>query len=162
MPLVVANAVFGGTFTSRLMREVRSKRGWSYGASARTVRRPPPPGVVDVDVPGGGGRGAVPQARRSSCMEAWVKDGVTPREVAFIQRYLVRSHAFEVDTAPKRLHQALDVELLGAAGRLLHGVDRPRARGDAGDGDRRGEEPDPPGERCSPSSWARPARCSSR
>ena len=37
VPLVVANAVFGGTFTSRLMREVRSKRGWSYGASARTA-----------------------------------------------------------------------------------------------------------------------------
>ncbi len=46
-------------------------------------------------------------------MEAWVRDGVTPREVAFIQRYLIRSHAFDIDTAPKRLHQALDVELLG-------------------------------------------------
>ena len=46
-------------------------------------------------------------------LETWVKDGVTPREVAFIQRYLVRSHAFEIDTAGKRLHQALDVELLG-------------------------------------------------
>jgi zinc protease len=37
---------------------------------------------------------------------------VTPREVAFIQRYLVRSHAFEVDTATKRVHQALDRECL--------------------------------------------------
>ncbi len=37
VPLIVSNAVFGGTFTSRLMKEVRSKRGWSYGASARTV-----------------------------------------------------------------------------------------------------------------------------
>ena len=46
-------------------------------------------------------------------IEDWVKGGVTPAELAFIQRYLVRSHAFEVDTAPKRLHQALDVELLG-------------------------------------------------
>src|SRR5207253_3567377 len=35
VPLVIANAVFGGSFTSRLMREIRSKRGWSYGASAR-------------------------------------------------------------------------------------------------------------------------------
>ncbi len=34
-PLVVANTAFGGTFTARLMREVRSKRGWSYGASSR-------------------------------------------------------------------------------------------------------------------------------
>ncbi len=35
IPLVVANNVFGGTFTSRLMQEVRAKRGWSYGASSR-------------------------------------------------------------------------------------------------------------------------------
>jgi zinc protease len=46
-------------------------------------------------------------------METWVKDGVKASEVAFIARYLVRSHAFDVDTAAKRLHQALDVELLG-------------------------------------------------
>jgi zinc protease len=35
IPLSVANAIFGGSFTSRLMSEVRSKRGWSYGAYAR-------------------------------------------------------------------------------------------------------------------------------
>ncbi len=112
VPLVVANAVFGGTFTSRLMREVRSKRGWSYGASARTVidrRRQAwimwtfpaaedAPGCLKLTV---------------ELMEAWVKEGVTPREIAFIQRFLIRSHAFDIDTAPKRLHQALDVELLG-------------------------------------------------
>ena len=46
-------------------------------------------------------------------LETWVNGGVTPSEVAFIKRYLVRSHAFEIDTATKRLHQALDVELLG-------------------------------------------------
>ena len=42
-------------------------------------------------------------------MDAWVQGGVTPREVAFIERFLVRSYAFEIDTAAKRLHQALDV-----------------------------------------------------
>ena len=35
VPLMVANTAFGGTFTSRLMQEVRAKRGWSYGAYAR-------------------------------------------------------------------------------------------------------------------------------
>lgn len=49
-------------------------------------------------------------------LDAWVTEGVTRREVAFIQRYLVRSHAFDVDTAAKRLHQALDVELFGLPG----------------------------------------------
>ena len=46
-------------------------------------------------------------------MERWVAGGVTAREVSFIQRYLVRSHAFDVDTAAKRVHQALDVAVAG-------------------------------------------------
>jgi zinc protease len=110
--LVVANAVFGGTFTSRLMREIRSKRGWSYGASSRVAidRRRQAwvlwtfPAADDV---------AACLALALDLLQVWVDQGVTAREVGFIQRYLVRSHAFEVDTAAKRLHQALDVELLG-------------------------------------------------
>jgi len=112
VPLVVANAVFGGTFTSRLMREVRSKRGWSYGASARTVIDRRRQAWIMWTFPAA--EDAAPCLKLTvELMEAWVRDGVTPREVAFIQRYLVRSHAFDIDTAPKRLHQALDVELLG-------------------------------------------------
>ena len=112
VPLSVANAIFGGTFTSRLMREVRSKRGWSYGASARTSvdRRRQAwtmwtfPAAAD----------AAPCLKLTlDLLQTWVDAGVTPREVAFIQRYLVRSHAFEIDTAAKRLSQAVDVELLG-------------------------------------------------
>jgi zinc protease len=111
VPLVVANAVFGGTFTSRLMREVRSKRGWSYGASARTVVDRRRQAWVMWTFPAA--EDAAPCLKLTlALMETWVRDGVTPREVSFIERYLVRSHAFEVDTAAKRLHQALDVELL--------------------------------------------------
>jgi len=111
VPLVVANAVFGGTFTSRLMREVRSKRGWSYGASARTVIDRHRQAWVMWTFPAA--EDAAPCLKLTvELMEAWVQGGVLPREVAFIQRYLIRSHAFDVDTAAKRLHQALDVELL--------------------------------------------------
>ena len=42
----------------------------------------------------------------------FVGKGVTPREATFMKKYLTRSHAFDVDTAAKRLHQALDVDLL--------------------------------------------------
>jgi zinc protease len=109
--LVVANAVFGGTFTSRLMREVRSKRGWSYGASARTGVDRRRQSWVMWTFPAA--EDAAPCLKLTlDLMDEWVKGGVTQREVAFIQRYLVRSHAFDVDTAAKRLHQALDVELL--------------------------------------------------
>lgn len=111
VPLVVSNAVFGGTFTSRLMREVRSKRGWSYGASARTMIDRHRQGWIMWTFPAA--EDAAPCLKLTlELMAQWVQAGVTPREVAFIERYLVRSHAFEVDTAPKRLHQALDVELL--------------------------------------------------
>jgi len=112
VPLAVANAVFGGTFTSRLMREVRSKRGWSYGASARTLVDRRRQAWIMWTFPSE--EDAAPCLKLTlDLMEAWVKDGVTAREVSFIARYLVRSHAFDVDTAAKRLHQALDVELLG-------------------------------------------------
>jgi zinc protease len=45
-------------------------------------------------------------------LEDFTKDGITPRELAFIKNYMIRSHAFEIDTAPKRLGQALEAELL--------------------------------------------------
>lgn len=112
VPLLVANAIFGGTFTSRLMKEIRSKRGWSYGASSRAGidRRRQAwtlwtfPAAQDVG----------PCLKLSiELLEQWVTGGVTGREVSFIKRYLGRSYAFDVDTATKRMHQTLDVELLG-------------------------------------------------
>jgi zinc protease len=112
VPLLVANAIFGGTFTSRLMKEIRSKRGWSYGASTRAAvdRRRQAwilwtfPAAQDVG----------PCLKLSiELLEQWVSGGVTAREVSFIQRFLARSQAFDVDTAAKRMHQALEVDLLG-------------------------------------------------
>lgn len=110
-PLVAATAVFGGTFTSRMMREIRSKRGWSYGTSARlSIERKRHAFTM----------GAFPAANDCApCIELELKlledfttKGITPRELAFIKNYMIRSHAFEIDTAPKRLGQALEQELL--------------------------------------------------
>jgi zinc protease len=112
MPLVVANAAFGGTFTARMMREIRSKRGWSYGAYARL---------------------ALERARHSFSMwtfpaaettaeciglelkllEDLFNQGINPRERNFFVKYLSRSFAFDIDTANKRVGQALDIEALG-------------------------------------------------
>ena len=110
-PLMAATAVFGGTFTSRMMREIRSKRGWSYGTSARlSVERKRHAFTM----------GAFPAAADCApcvslelkLLEDFVSGGITPRELAFIKNYMIRSHAFEIDTAPKRLGQALEAELL--------------------------------------------------
>lgn len=110
-PLVAATAVFGGTFTSRMMREIRSKRGWSYGTSARlSIERrrhaftmSAAPGASDC---------APCLALELRLLEDLVRDGIKPKELSFIKNYLVRSHAFEIDTAPKRLGEALENELL--------------------------------------------------
>jgi zinc protease len=110
--LVVANAAFGGTFTSRLVREVRSKRGWSYGASSRVSVDRHRQAWVMWTFPASEDAGPCLKLTLELLI-AWVDSGVSSSEVAFIKRYLLRSHAFEVDTAAKRLHQALDVDLLG-------------------------------------------------
>jgi zinc protease len=109
--LSVATAVFGGTFTSRLMREVRSKRGWSYGASARLSLERHRHSFAMWTFPAA--KDAAPCiALELELLAKLLDDGITPRELAFMQRYLVRSHAFEIDTAQKRMHQELDIELL--------------------------------------------------
>ena len=110
-PLVTGTAVLGGTFTSRMMREIRSKRGWSYGTSARlSIERrrhaftmSAAPGAADC---------APCVELELGLLEDFVEKGITKKELGFIKNYLVRSYAFEVDTAPKRLGQAIETELL--------------------------------------------------
>lgn len=110
VPLVIGDAVLGGSFTSRLMREVRSKRGWSYGASSRldVARRRhwfsahTFPKATDA---------AACIALELSLIDDWVKKGISPRELSFIKKFLVRGYAFEIDTAPKRVQMAADIEL---------------------------------------------------
>lgn len=110
--LLVGNAVFGGTFTARLMKEVRSKRGWSYGASSRLGVDRRRQSFAMWTFPGA--NDAAPCiGLELELLDKWVGQGITARELSFVSKYLVRSYAFDVDTASKRAHQALDVELLG-------------------------------------------------
>jgi zinc protease len=110
--LSVANAIFGGSFTSRLMREVRSKRGWSYGAYARLSVDKQRQAFSMWTFPAATDAPAC-VALELELLEAFVTKGVLPSELSFIKKFLSRSYAFDIDTAPKRLHQALDVEVLG-------------------------------------------------
>jgi zinc protease len=108
--LLVGNTIFGGTFTARLTQEVRSKRGWSYGAYS-----------------------SLPVDRRRQAFSMWTfpkaedagpcialkldllhqlrERGVTKKELAWAKRYLTRSHAFAVDTPSKRVGMELDAAL---------------------------------------------------
>ena len=166
------NAVFGGTFTSRLMRRC------APSAAGRTARARAPAST------GGGRRGSCGPSRPPT------DAGALPRAVAraarhlgrrtasrrarsrFIQRYLVRSHAFDVDTA----HQAAAPGARRRAARRCRpttsALDRPGARRDAGSRERRRQEPHPSGgparrgrrhgrRRCS-SRWSRRSPASAR
>jgi zinc protease len=105
--LHVANTVFGGTFTARLMREVRSKRGWSYGASARLpidrIRE-----AYSVWTAPAAGDAAACLTLELGLLEELRSNGVTTDELTFAQSYLARSQVFDVDTASKRAHQRLE------------------------------------------------------
>lgn len=103
---VLGNTVFGGTFTSRLMTEVRVRRGWSYGAYSSAP--------IDLC------REAFsvwthPDAKDvAPCLELELEllkqfrdKGISGKELTFAKRYLSRSHAFEVDTASKRAQRRL-------------------------------------------------------
>jgi zinc protease len=108
--LVVGNAVFGGAFTSRLMRAVRSERGWSYGASSRLAIDRVREAWSMWTFPAASDAAAC-IALQLSLMEQWVETGITAEELAFAKSYLIKSYAFAVDTADKRLEQAMEVRL---------------------------------------------------
>ncbi|MCC6999637.1 MAG: insulinase family protein [Deltaproteobacteria bacterium] len=111
LPLEVAMTAFGGTFTARLMTEVRVKRGWSYGARAYLSRGRA--GAFSMHV--------FPSAEQTPDTIALVHrmfaelcdGGLSDDEVAFAQRYLERGFAFEIDTPERRLHVRLSTLLAG-------------------------------------------------
>ena len=111
IPLGVANAVFGGSFTSRLMHEVRSKRGWSYGAYARLPIDKHRQDFSMWTFPAATDAPAC-IALQLELFEAFVAKGVVASELSFVKKFLTRSYAFEIDTAYKRLHLGLEVDVL--------------------------------------------------
>ncbi len=108
--LHVANTVFGGTFTSRLSREVRGKRGWSYGAYASLAYERHRQTFSLYTFPKADDAGPC-LALELELLEAWHRDGITADELGWVQQYLTRSHAFDRDTTSKRIGLKLD-ELL--------------------------------------------------
>lgn len=107
VPLLVGNTALGGTFTSRLMNEVRVQRGWSYGASSSLS--------LDRRREAFSMWTAPAEADAGPCLELELRllselrrDGVDDDELAFVKGYLVRSHAFDIDTPKKRVLQRLE------------------------------------------------------
>jgi zinc protease len=108
--LLVANTAFGGTFTARLMNEVRVKRGWSYGAYSSLPYDRRRQAFSMWTFPKASDAPAC-IALELEMLRAFREKGVTAGEFAWARRYLARSHAFALDTAAKRVSLALDAEL---------------------------------------------------
>jgi zinc protease len=112
VPLQVATTAFGGTFTARLMDEVRSKRGLSYGASARLGQGRGAKALVSHVFP------SLEQTAETLTLvlglwRSWVEEGVTEAEVAFARGYLAKSFAFTVATPEDRLELRTALDLAG-------------------------------------------------
>jgi zinc protease len=110
--LSVANQAFGGTFTARLMNEVRSKRGWSYGAYSRLGQDRQRDAWSMWTFPAAKDAAAC-AALELDLLEGLVGEGLTAAEVRFAKDNLINGHCFEVDTASKRLGARLDCAVYG-------------------------------------------------
>lgn len=111
-PMIVANTAFGGTFTSRLMNEVRSKRGWSYGAYSRLGHDRQRDAWFMWTFPAAKDAVACLELELE-LLEAFVDKGISDKELRFAKNFLANSRCFEVDTAAKRLDNRLECELYG-------------------------------------------------
>jgi zinc protease len=95
-----------------LTHEIRSVRGLSYGASSSLGHDRQRelwsmwtfPAAKDAQLC---------LELQLQLYEQWVADGVKPSELRRAKSFLVKSHAFEIDTAQKRLDQRIEAELFG-------------------------------------------------
>jgi zinc protease len=108
--LSVGNTIFGGTFTARMTQEVRSKRGWSYGAYSSLPIDRRRQAFSMWTFPKAEDAGPC-IALQLEMLHALRERGVTKKELGWAKRYLTRSHAFALDTPAKRVGLALDSKL---------------------------------------------------
>lgn len=106
-PLLVANTVFGGTFSSRLTHEVRAKRGWSYGAHSSLGYDRKRQAFSLWTFPKAADAAAC-IALELELLDQWWQAGITQQELEAAKSYLVRSRAFALDTTSKRIGLLMD------------------------------------------------------
>ncbi len=104
--LAVAEAVFGGMFSSRLMQEIRVKRGWSYGAGC-ALRRSRLPHWFEIWMAAGIDVAAPAVALTLELFADYAANGPTDDEVDFARSYLIGAMPFHVATARQRMQLAV-------------------------------------------------------
>lgn len=110
----IANAILGGTFTSRLNREIRELRGWSYNTWSALSSGPQlttwalgfTPETADTT-------GAVELAVK--ILEELAQQGLTPQELRFAKDHLKGMHLASMETAERELGMRMRAQQLGMA-----------------------------------------------
>jgi zinc protease len=106
-PLYVGNFILGGpTFSSRLMDEIRVKRGWSYGANSG-FRFGQEPRYWRAHLFPASKDAAPALAETLHLIDQIKKSGVTADEFAFAQSSIVNKSGFMYNTPAKRVENAL-------------------------------------------------------
>ena len=104
--IAVAEAILGGMFSSRLMQEIRVKRGWSYGAGC-ALRRSRLPHWFEIWTAAGIEVAGSAVALTLELFAEYATNGPTDEEVDFARSYLVGAMPFHVATARQRMQLAV-------------------------------------------------------
>jgi zinc protease len=104
--LAIAEAILGGMFSSRLMQEIRVKRGWSYGAGC-ALRRSRLPHWFEIWTAAAIEVAGPAVALTLELYTDYAAHGPTDEEVDFARSYLVGSMPFHVATARQRMQLAV-------------------------------------------------------
>lgn len=101
--LQIANHVFGGgSFSARLMKEVREKRGWSYGAYSYFRAGKKPLYFAMQTVPSN--KDTIPALNLMlDLFRDYARNGISKEEFEFAKKSLVSQAAFLQDTNRKKL-----------------------------------------------------------
>lgn len=112
--LALLETAFGGMFTSRLMQEIRAKRGWSYDTGCHIGRTR---GRNWMRINMSPTTEQLPDALAlvAQMYESLASEGITEDELAFCRSYLRGSVAFTLATAEQRMRIALRNRVAGLA-----------------------------------------------
>ncbi len=110
--MLLAETTFGGMFSSRLMQEIRVKRGWSYGAGC-ALRRSRKPHWFEMWLAPGAGVAGEAAKLTLDLYEDLAAHGPTDAEVDFARSYLVGAMPFQSATSRLRMQLAVRDAVLG-------------------------------------------------
>jgi zinc protease len=110
--LLAVETIFGGSFTSRLMQELRVKRGYTYDASC-SLGKTRGPHWLRIGMATANEVSADALRVTVQLYEDLVAHGITQAELDFARDYLIGSLPFQLATPRQRARVAIHEQLLG-------------------------------------------------